>query len=135
MVFLIYMERLSNEMFCRGRGYWTGTNSSVGKVEAARRSGALSGMTMSGEYVDSKEEGQRRREKMGFQKPNKKKENDVNSSLITVSIIENLVSEINEQLCKLSYKTPEQYESMRAVGKVVNNLQREELFNLRKVFE
>ena len=62
-------------------------------------------------------------------------ENFANSSLITVSIMENLVSEVNDCLSKLNAKSSEQYESMRAVGKVVNNLQREELFNLRKVFE
>ena len=62
-------------------------------------------------------------------------ENNANSSLITISIIENLISEVNDCLSKLNAKSSEQYESMRAVGKVVNNLQREELFNLRKVFE
>lgn len=40
------------DIFNRGPGYFTGTSSSVGKMESARRSGALSGMSMSGSPMD-----------------------------------------------------------------------------------
>ena len=41
------------EIFNRGPGYFTGTNFSVGKHEAAVRSGALSGTSMSGSPMNS----------------------------------------------------------------------------------
>lgn len=41
------------EIFNRGHGYWDGSACSVGKHEAARRSGALSGMSMSGSPMNS----------------------------------------------------------------------------------
>lgn len=60
---------------------------------------------------------------------------DANSSLITISVIENLVTEINDCLSTLTTESPEQYELIRATAKAVNNLQTGELFNLRKSFE
>ena len=55
------------DVVCRNPGYWDGSRSSVGKMESARRSGALSGMTMGGEELDPN------RRKVGFSKSITKK--------------------------------------------------------------
>ena len=62
-------------------------------------------------------------------------EDSANSSLMTVSIIENLVSEIGDCLKKLNVNTAERYNQMLAMVRAVKSLQIEELYELRKVFE
>ena len=62
-------------------------------------------------------------------------EDNADTSLIIVSVIENLVSQIGESLKNLNTNTAERYNQKLKTTKAVKSLQIVEIYELRKEFE